>query len=99
MINEGDFHRHNYVTEKEQSAVNGTFMFNNLQITLIPGTYALLVFQIHDLEINGIAKDFVESPEMMVVFSRHCKTGEEQTPEGTCRKCGFGKYMIVVVDR
>ena len=68
MINEGDFHRHNYVTEKEQSAVNGTFMFNNLQITLIPGTYALLVFQIHDLEINGIAKDFVESPEMMVVF-------------------------------
>ena len=46
-------------------------------MNLTPGSYALLSFEISDLEINGIPKSFVEEPETMLVYSRQCEVGEE----------------------
>ena len=35
----------------------------------------------------------------MIIGSRKCRSGEEQTPEGTCRKCPISFYLIQPPDR
>jgi len=51
------------------------------------------------LDKNNIPKAFITKPEVQYVYSRQCISGEEQTVEETCLKCGYGFYLIAPPDR
>jgi len=85
--------KHNRVT-----CVNGTFSFTDLTITVAPGDIQLIEFEFVGLEDNGIQREFISKPYVQAVYSRQCIAGEEQTPRGTCERCGYGFYSMAVPD-
>jgi hypothetical protein len=85
--------KHNGVT-----CVNGTFSFTDLVITVAPGDIQLIEFVFVGLEDNGIQREFISKPYVQAVYSRQCRAGEQQTPRGTCERCGYGFYSMGVPD-
>ena len=69
-------------------------MFPDLVIVKEPGTKAILKFEITGIEPNGIERQFETQPLTQLFLSRPCLAGEEQTIEGTCRKCPYGFYLL-----
>lgn len=74
--------------------VNGTFAFKKLIIRQKPGTNETIKVTISGLEDNGLPRSFDQDPVTFKVSSRACISGEELTYQGTCKKCGFGFYLM-----
>jgi hypothetical protein len=83
----------------QKQAVKGVFRFDKLIVNLQPGANETLWFHFSGVASNGVPKQFVDEPIGIRVFSRRCISGEEQTEQGTCRKCGYGFYLIDPPDR
>ena len=39
------------------------------------------------------------NPRIQTIHSRRCRAGEEQTPSGTCQRCGYGFFLLHAPDR
>ena len=86
----------NHIFHGRTTCVNGTFSFTDLVITVAPGDIQLIEFEFVGLEENGIQRDFISKPYVQAVYSRQCVAGEQQTPAGTCLRCGYGFYSMDV---
>ena len=77
----------------------GTFRLPEVVISQAPQSLEVLRFDFEGLDSNGIPKSFMVNPPMTVLYSRKCRSGEEQTEMGTCKKCSYGFYLISAPDR
>ena len=77
----------------------GTFRLPEVIISQAPQSLEVLQFDFEGLDSNGIPKPFIVNPPMTVLYSRKCRSGEEQTEMGTCKKCSYGFYLISAPDR
>ena len=77
----------------------GTFRLPEVVISQAPQSLEVLQFDFEGLDSNGIPKPFIVNPPMTVLYSRKCRSGEEQTEMGTCKKCSYGFYLISAPDR
>jgi len=53
------------------------------------------MFEISDMNPNGLQKEFQVKVPKKVIFSRPCVAGESQTKAGTCKPCEQNTYLLL----
>ena len=82
------------ITNAIQTSSKGTFIFQNVVITMIPGEFAVVQIMIDHLEENEIQSQFGQNRINFLIHSRSCQKGETFTNEGECEKCIPGYYLL-----